>query len=168
MTLTSSGLTLLLRADQNALRQGELGRNFSAAQRAKNPERRASSHQLRGRSRLPARRCECGPRARWRSLGSRRPQGAMSRILVVEDEARIASFLHRALTSCGFEVVCAPNGQAALEACEREPYDLVLLDLLLPGLDGFSFLERVYELRPEQEVLVLSALSDVEAKVRGL
>jgi len=60
----------------------------------------------------------------------------MSRILVVEDEARIASFLHRALTSCGFEVVCAPNGQAALEACEREPYDLVLLDLLLPGLDG--------------------------------
>jgi len=90
----------------------------------------------------------------------------MSRILVVEDEARIASFLHRALTSCGFEVVCAPNGQAALEACEREPYDLVLLDLLLPGLDGFSFLERVYELRPEQEVLVLSALSDVESKVR--
>ncbi len=90
----------------------------------------------------------------------------MSRILIVEDEARIESFLRRALTSCGFEVGSVPDGEAALDACGREPYDLVLLDLLLPGLDGFRFLERIYEVRPDEEVLVLSALSDVESKVR--
>lgn len=90
----------------------------------------------------------------------------MSRILIVEDEARIESFLRRALTSCGFEVASVTNGKEALEACSREMYDLVLLDLLLPGMDGFSFLEKVYEVRPGQEVLVLSALSDVESKVR--
>lgn len=99
------------------------------------------------------------------SLASRRRHGVV-RVLVVEDEARIESFLRRALESCGFEVASAFDGQAALEACRREAYDLVLLDLLLPNLDGFSFLEQVHELRPEQEVLVLSALSDVESKVR--
>src|SRR3970282_615333 len=166
MTPMSRGLDSPVTSSQNAMRQGELGRNSSAAQRATNPERRASSHQVRGRSRLPARDHERGPGARRRSAPGRRGQGAMSRILVVEDEPRIESFLRRALTSCGFDVTCVPNGETALEACEREPYDLVLLDLLLPGLDGFSFLERVYELRPEQEVLVLSALSDVESKVR--
>lgn len=90
----------------------------------------------------------------------------MSRLLVVEDEARIESFLRRALTSCGFEVSSAVNGERALALCERQSFELVLLDLLLPDIDGFSFLERVYELRPEQEVIVLSALSDVESKVR--
>ena len=59
-----------------------------------------------------------------------------------------------------------PDGEAALDACGREPFDLVLLDLLLPGLDGFTFLERTYDVRPDQEVLVLSASSDVESKVR--
>lgn len=93
---------------------------------------------------------------------------AVSRILVVEDEARIESFLRRALTSCGFDVSTASNADEALDACAKETYDLVLLDLLLPGTDGFSFLERIYELRPAQEVLVLSALSDVESKVRCL
>ena len=87
-------------------------------------------------------------------------------ILVVEDEHRIASFLSRALTACGFEVTCTTNGDTALEMLEREPYDLVLLDLLLPGTDGFSFLERSLQVRPTQEVLVLSALSDVESKVK--
>lgn len=90
----------------------------------------------------------------------------MSRILIAEDEARIESFLRRALTSCGYEVGSVADGDAAFEACSRERYDLVLLDLLLPGLDGFTFLERIYDLRPDQEVLVLSALSDVESKVR--
>lgn len=92
----------------------------------------------------------------------------VSRVLVVEDEERIESFLRRALTSCGFDVVSARDGDAALEACRREAFDLVLLDLLLPKTDGFSFLEQIYDVRPEQEVLVLSALSDVESKVRCL
>ena len=92
----------------------------------------------------------------------------MGGILVVEDEQRIASFLERALSVCGLEVTCATNGHMGLEMLEREPYDLVLLDLLLPGLDGFAFLERAFETRPTQEILVLSALSDVASKVKCL
>ena len=90
----------------------------------------------------------------------------MARILIVEDEARIASFLSRALTSCGFQADTVSDGPLALKLIEKETYDLILLDLLLPGLDGFSVLRRLSESRPNQEVLVLSALSDVESKVR--
>jgi len=90
----------------------------------------------------------------------------MARILIVEDEVRIASFLARALTSCGFQTDTVGDGPLALKLIERETYDLILLDLLLPGLDGFSVLRRLSEIRPTQEVLVLSALSDVESKVR--
>ena len=90
----------------------------------------------------------------------------MSRILVVEDEPRIASFLSRALSACGFDVTCATNGRTALDMLDQKQYELVLLDLLLPGLDGFSFLDGALRARPTQEVLVLSALSDVESKVK--
>ena len=90
----------------------------------------------------------------------------MAGILIVEDEARIASFLSRALSACGFEVTCTVAATAAETLLARERYDLVLLDLLLPDQDGFSVLERSLELRPDQEVLVLSALSDVESKIK--
>jgi DNA-binding response OmpR family regulator len=90
----------------------------------------------------------------------------VARILIVEDEARIASFLGHALTSCGFEVEWANDGAAALKKLTQVSYDLVLLDLLLPGVDGFSVLRELAGVRPDQQVLVLSALSDVESKVR--
>ena len=90
----------------------------------------------------------------------------MSRILVVEDEPRIAGFLARALSACGFKTTGATNGQAALDLLEQETYELVLLDLLLPGVDGFAFLEQALTAHPTQEVLVLSALSDVDSKVK--
>jgi two-component system copper resistance phosphate regulon response regulator CusR len=87
-------------------------------------------------------------------------------ILIVEDEARIASFLSRALSSCGFEVAWASSSPTAIRMLEGGHYDLVLLDLLLSGKNGFTVLERAFELRPSQEVLVLSALSDVESKIK--
>lgn len=93
-------------------------------------------------------------------------EGTVSSVLLVEDEARIVSFLRRALTSCGYAVSAEREGRAALHDCEHQRFDLVLLDLLLPDLDGFSVLEHLHELRPEQEVVVLSALADVESKVR--
>ena len=90
----------------------------------------------------------------------------MARLLIVEDEPKIAMFLRRALTACGFEVDWVNDGVPALERLARGSYDLVLLDLLLPGTDGFSLLREISELRIEQEVLVLSALADVESKVK--
>lgn len=90
----------------------------------------------------------------------------MSRILVVDDEARIADFLSQALSAEGFTVDTAFDGSRALELAGTGEYDLVVLDLRLPAVDGVSVLRRLVEARPEQPVLILSALSDPRAKVR--
>jgi len=87
---------------------------------------------------------------------------------VVDDEPRIVSFVSRALSAEGFQVDGAPDGTRGLELAATGAYDLVVLDLLLPELDGVSVLQGVMERRPAQRVLVLSALSDVETKVRCL
>jgi DNA-binding response OmpR family regulator len=92
----------------------------------------------------------------------------MARVLVVDDEPRIVSFLSRALSSAGLLVDKASDGNRALELAKSRKYDLVVLDLLLPGLDGVSVLRGIIEYRPEQRVLVLSALSDVDSKVQCL
>jgi DNA-binding response OmpR family regulator len=92
----------------------------------------------------------------------------MARVLVVDDEPRIVSFISRALSSEGLGVDSAYNGTRALELARTGRYELVVLDLLLPGMDGISVLQGIMESRPEQRVLILSALSDVDSKVRCL
>jgi two-component system OmpR family response regulator len=90
------------------------------------------------------------------------------RVLVVDDEARIVSFISRTLSAEGFRVDGALDGARGLELARTGDYELVVLDLLLPKLDGVSLLQELMEARPSQRVLVLSALSDVETKVRCL
>ena len=92
----------------------------------------------------------------------------MARVLVVDDEPRIVSFVSRALSAEGFQVDGAHDGDRALELAKTGSYELVVLDLLLPHLDGMTVLQDLMEHRPDQRVLVLSALSDVETKVRCL
>lgn len=92
----------------------------------------------------------------------------MTKVLVVDDEPRIVSFVSRALTAEGFRVDGASDGVRALELATKERYELVVLDLMLPELDGIAVLQGLMEHRPDQRVLVLSALSDVETKVRCL
>ncbi len=92
----------------------------------------------------------------------------MARVLVVDDEPRIVSFVSRALSAEGFQVDGAHDGIRALELAKTGRYELVVLDLLLPHLDGIAVLRDLLESRPDQRVLVLSALSDVETKVRCL
>lgn len=87
---------------------------------------------------------------------------------MVDDEPRIVSFVSRALSAEGFHVDGAYDGVRALELATKEHYELVVLDLLLPELDGIAVLQGLMEHRPDQRVLVLSALSDVETKVRCL
>ncbi len=94
--------------------------------------------------------------------------GPVPRVLVVDDEPRIVSFVSRALAAEGFTVDGAYDGVRALDLARTGAYELVVLDLLLPGLDGVSVLRGIMESRPEQRVLVLSALSDVESKVSCL
>jgi len=92
----------------------------------------------------------------------------MARVLVVDDEPRIVNFVSRALSAQGFAVDGTQDGLRALQLARSGRYELGVLDLLLPGLDGESVLRGIIEARPEQRVLVLSALADVDSKVRCL
>lgn len=90
----------------------------------------------------------------------------MARVLVVEDEPRIASFVSRALTAEGMTVDTAADGIRGLALAQTGRYQLVILDLLLPGTDGYSVLGGIMNHDPRQRVLVLSAVGDVDSKVR--
>ena len=65
------------------------------------------------------------------------------RLLVVEDEKRIADFLARGLQGAGYAVDVAPNGMTALDFIHATDYDLVILDIMLPDLDGLTILEKI-------------------------
>jgi two-component system, OmpR family, response regulator len=91
----------------------------------------------------------------------------MLRILVIEDESRILSFLSRAFEAEGFDVDGADNGPDGLARAARGAYDLVILDLLLPRLDGLSVLRELHRIRPELPVVIVSARSDLSTKLRG-
>jgi DNA-binding response OmpR family regulator len=91
----------------------------------------------------------------------------MLRILVIEDESRIHSFLARALEAEGFAVESADNGVDGLERAARRTCALVILDLLLPRLDGLSVLRELRRRSPDVPVLIVSARSDLPTKLRG-
>ncbi|HEY2600417.1 MAG TPA: response regulator transcription factor [Thermoleophilaceae bacterium] len=88
-------------------------------------------------------------------------------ILIVEDEARILAFVARALRAEGWTVGLAESGSEGLSAALSGPYDLVILDLLLPGMDGLDVLRELRQWKPDLPVLILSARSDLETKLRG-
>jgi DNA-binding response OmpR family regulator len=89
------------------------------------------------------------------------------KILVIEDEARILAFLRRGLEAEGYSVEGAGDGRSGLARAVAERFDLVLLDLLLPSLGGLELLEELHRRRPELPVLILSARSDLQTKLRG-
>ena len=89
------------------------------------------------------------------------------RILVVEDEARIGAFLARAFETEGFKVDLARDGEQALMLVSRCSYELVILDILLPGRDGLEVLSELHRERPDLPVLILSARADLATKLRG-
>ncbi len=89
------------------------------------------------------------------------------RILVIEDEPRILAFLARGLEAEGFLVRAAANGPEGLKRALNDPCDLVILDLLLPGIDGLSVLREVQRRRPGLPVVIVSARSDLQTKLRG-
>jgi DNA-binding response OmpR family regulator len=89
------------------------------------------------------------------------------RILVIEDEARIQAFLARGLEAEGYTVVAAGDGRKGLDLATGTHWDLVVLDLLLPGLNGLQVLRELHRTKPELPVVILSARSDVQTKLRG-
>jgi DNA-binding response OmpR family regulator len=89
------------------------------------------------------------------------------RILVIDDEPRILGFLARGLEAEGFGVDVADNGADALRCVRTNSYDLVLLDLLLPGVDGLTVLQELNREQPDLPVVIVSARSDLPTKLRG-
>jgi two-component system OmpR family response regulator len=90
------------------------------------------------------------------------------RVLVVEDDAKIASFVVRGLKQAGYAVDHAPDGETSLGLAECTGYDAAIVDVMLPGLDGLSVVRRLRAARSRMPVLFLSAKSAVGDRVRGL
>lgn len=89
------------------------------------------------------------------------------RILVIEDETEIANYLRRGLVFEGFEVQIANDGYAGLEAARESPPDLVVLDLMLPGIDGLEVARRLRTVS-DVPIIILTARDAVPDRVAGL
>ena len=89
-------------------------------------------------------------------------------ILVVEDDARVADFIRNGLMAEGWEVTVAPDGETGLELVDRERFDVIVLDLVLPGVSGQDLCRRMRARKDLTPVLILSALSKVTDTVAGL
>ncbi|HEY3433089.1 MAG TPA: heavy metal response regulator transcription factor [Rhodocyclaceae bacterium] len=90
------------------------------------------------------------------------------KILVVEDEAKTGDYLKQGLSEAGFVVDLARDGLDGLHLALTEAYDLAILDVMLPGLDGWKILEGIRRAGKEMPVLFLTARDDVEDRVKGL
>ncbi|MEQ1949603.1 MAG: response regulator transcription factor [Bryobacteraceae bacterium] len=90
------------------------------------------------------------------------------RILVVEDEKRIADFLSRGLESGGYAVDVAGTGHSAVDMVHATDYDLIILDLGLPDIDGLDVLAKIRNRKANPPVLILSARDAIDDRVKGL
>ena len=90
----------------------------------------------------------------------------MIHILVVDDEKPICDLIDINLSTAGYHCRCVQDGLAAIDLIEKENFDLILLDIMLPGADGFDIMEYIRPLKVP--VIFISAKSDVKDKVKGL
>lgn len=90
------------------------------------------------------------------------------RLLIIEDEKKLCDTIAKSLHASGYETDVCYDGNEALEMVYSEEYDLIVLDLNLPGIDGMEILRQLREYNEETRVLILSARSQIADKVRGL
>jgi DNA-binding response OmpR family regulator len=90
------------------------------------------------------------------------------RILVVEDEEKVAAFIRRGLEQSGYTVDWAETGEDALERLSAADYDTVVLDMMLPGISGLEVVREVRKRRSEVPVVALTARGDLEDRIAGL
>jgi CheY-like chemotaxis protein len=93
---------------------------------------------------------------------------AMPQVLVVDDEPDVRWLLAGVLRDKGLEVATAEDGQAALEQISREPPDVILLDLKMPGLNGIQVLEQVKGMAPHMPVVIVTAYGDLPSAVQAM
>jgi DNA-binding response OmpR family regulator len=140
---------------------GPAARRAHAAERVHAAERIHAAERVHGAERV---------HAAERVHGAERAHGAEGvqrtrRILIVDDEPNIRSFIGRALSAAGYLTGFAGSGSEGLRHALDEHYDLVLLDLVMPDMDGCDVLDQLLRARPDQTVMVLSCVTDVATKV---
>jgi len=90
------------------------------------------------------------------------------RILIVEDEVALAHCISRALLEAGHDPVLVHDGETAIGEVQEKHYELIVLDVMLPGIDGFEVLRRLREAKVDSRVLILTARCEVGDRVTGL
>jgi DNA-binding response OmpR family regulator len=90
------------------------------------------------------------------------------RILIVEDEARLARHISSALIEAGHDPAIVQDGETAIGRVQETTFDLILLDVMLPGMDGFEVLQSLREAGTRARVLMLTARGELNDRVTGL
>lgn len=91
----------------------------------------------------------------------------MTKILIVDDEQRIREMIRKYAAHEGFETEEACDGMEAVECCEKKEYDIVIMDIMMPNLDGFSAVKDIRRIRPDLPFIMLSALGEEYDRVHG-
>jgi len=91
-----------------------------------------------------------------------------ARILLVDDEVAFTSNMSKILSRRGYDVSSVNDGESAIKAIEDEEYDVVILDLRMPGMDGIATLRVMKTKRPLMEVIILTGHGSVESGIRGM
>lgn len=92
----------------------------------------------------------------------------MTKLLLVDDDAELSSMLEQILTKEGYQLTLAADGETGLHRALSGSYDLILLDVMLPGIDGFQLLQRLRQQLRNTPVLMLTARGDDDDRVKGL
>ena len=89
-------------------------------------------------------------------------------ILLVDDEQTMVKYLSKRLIKKGFEISIAYNGLDALEQVKAADFDVILLDVLMPGMNGIDTLKEIKKIKPETEVIMLTGHASVEVGIEGM
>ena len=90
------------------------------------------------------------------------------RILIVDDEATVRSVLSQVLEEDGFETTEAANGEEALEFLKKEPFSLVITDIMMPGMTGIELLVKIKQLYPDTQVIIITSYASLDTALTAL
>jgi CheY-like chemotaxis protein len=98
-------------------------------------------------------------RGSWGQAKSEGQGAAMSRILIVDDDVAVCAAIRRVLEQDGHAVVLANNGRAGVSAAESQPFDIVICDIFMPGMDGIETISSFHQIKPDLPVIAMSGFT---------